>query len=66
MVQVRFTAEFRHWVRRSRKHCVLCKALRMMVYPAGAVVEVDAETARAATAAGAGAVLGPGQGDGAQ
>lgn len=54
MVQFTFALEFRHWVRRSRKYCVLCKAMSLIVYPAGVTVEVDEETARAAAQAGAG------------
>jgi hypothetical protein len=56
MVQFHFTREFRHWAERSRKHCVLCKALALIVHKPG-VIEIDEETARAATAAGAGAVV---------
>ena len=52
MAAVKLTTEFRHWVRRSRKHCVLCKALRLMVYPAGTVI-TDPDVAAAARAAGA-------------
>lgn len=63
MVQFAFKREFRHWAERARKHCVLCKAMSLFVYPAGKTIEVDEETARAATEAGAGAVVGSGQGN---
>jgi len=53
MVTFNFTREFRHWVRTARKHCVLCKALTLIVHKPG-VAEVDEETARAAAQAGAG------------
>lgn len=56
MVAFNFTREFRHWAERSRKHCVLCKALSLIVHKPG-IADVDEETARAATEAGAGAVL---------
>jgi hypothetical protein len=53
MVAFNFEKEFRHWALRARKHCVLCKAMSLLVYKPG-VVEIDAETARAAAQAGAG------------
>lgn len=53
MVAFRFEREFRHWVRTARRHCVLCKALSLIVHNPG-VAEVDEETARAAAQAGAG------------
>lgn len=53
MVAFRFEREFRHWARVARKHCVLCKALALIVHKPG-IAEVDEETARAALLAGAG------------
>lgn len=53
MVAFNFTREFSHWALRARKHCVLCKAMALLVYKPG-VVEIDAATALAATQAGAG------------
>lgn len=59
----RFDREFRHWAERARKHCVLCKALSLVVHKPG-TYEVDEETARAATEAGAGAPVDPTEGIG--
>lgn len=53
MPMVTFKREFRQMVERSRKHCVLCKVLALVVHPVG-TREVDEETAAAAEAAGAG------------
>lgn len=58
MVAFNFEREFRHWVRKARARCLLCKALTLIVHKPG-VADVDEETARAATLAGAGAPLAP-------
>jgi len=56
MVAFRFDREFRHWVRKARANCVLCKAMHLIIYRPG-TTEVDEETAAAAAQAGVGAPL---------
>lgn len=65
MVRFEFTREFRHWARRAKQHCVLCKALSLFVYKPG-VLPVSEEVAAKAEAEGAGRRLRDDEGDGGQ
>jgi len=53
MVTFRFDKEYRHWALRARKHCILCKALSLIVHKIG-IREVSEDVAREAEQAGAG------------